>query len=114
MGQARELHAASDAAQLVELRVTMAQQTAELGRLRGDMSLLLGLPVQLDALSRLWQEQLTNAKEQQRRDMLAMQSDVDELKAWQTWAMRIVLGGVALAILALVVGSAPDAIPTPR
>ena len=98
-------NAANEAAQLVELRVTMAQQTSELSRLRGDLGPLLGLPVQLDALSRLWQEQLDNAKETARRDIREVRSDVDELKAWQTWAMRIVLAAVIIAVLGIVVSS---------
>lgn len=102
MGTGREHAAASEAAQLVELRVTAAQTSAELGRLRADLAPLMALPVQLDALSRLWQEQLDNVKETHRRDVHDLRTDVDDLRSWQTWALRIVIGAVVLAVLGVV------------
>lgn len=109
-GEQRMHSAAGEAAQLVELRVTLAQQTAELGRLRTDLAQLIGMPMQLDALSRLWAEQLDNVKAHQKRDTAELRSDVDDLKAWQTWAMRLVIGAVVLTVLAVVVNANP---PTP-
>lgn len=31
----------------------------------------------------------------------SVQKDIDDLEAWQTWAMRIVLGAVIVAVLSL-------------
>lgn len=113
-GHAREHTAATEAAQLVELRVILAQTTAELGRLRADMAPLTALPVQLDALSKLWQEQLDNVKEHQRRDVRELRRDMDEvardvtsLEQWQTWALRLVVGLVVMAVLSVVVVAQP-------
>lgn len=107
MGESGEHRAASDAAQLVELRVTLAQTGAEVHRLRSDLAPLAALPVQLDALSRLWQEQLDNVKESTRRDIADVRADVDELRSWHTWVVRIVIGFVVLAALAVVIQSGP-------
>lgn len=116
MSSSREHHVVDETARLTELRVMSAQQAAELARLRADLAPLVGMPAQLDALSRLWQEQLANLRERHDRDVAELRAqqraahadlagDVEQLQSWQTWALRIVLGAVILGVFGLLVAA---------
>lgn len=113
MSSSREHHITDETARLTELRVMSAQQAVELSRLRADLAPLVGLPAQLDALSRLWQEQLNHLRERHDRDVdelraqaraahRELQADIEGLQSWQTWALRLVVAGVIVAALALI------------
>lgn len=104
---ARTGQAVDQTAQLVELRVTLANITSEVHRLRTDLGPLSALPTQLDAITQLWQERLDNAVVQRSRDVADLRADVDELRSWQTWLTRLVIGAVVAAVLALVVSAGP-------
>lgn len=103
--------AVSETAQLVELRVTLANITSEVHRLRSDLGPVAALPVQLDAITQLWQERLDNAVKERTRDVQDLRTDVDELRSWQTWLTRLVVGAVVAAVLALVVSTGPVTVP---
>lgn len=98
---------------LVELRVGLAGLTAEVGRMRADLGPLAVMPQQLQAVADLQAERLTNAIAAHKRDMADIIGDLaavevrckerhDEVKGWQTWAIRAVLGIVFVAVLAAV------------
>jgi hypothetical protein len=116
---------------LVELRVGLAGLTAEVGRMRHDLGPLSALPQQLAAVAELQNERLTNAIANHERDIASVRLELDaesgrrragdkdqaddlgaverrlttrldELDAWQTWAMRLVIGAVVLAVLGVV------------
>jgi t-SNARE complex subunit (syntaxin) len=98
---------------LVEVRVGLSALTAEVNRLGAVMAPLAGLPTQLQAVADLQAERLTNHIERHQRDVAALQADLgqaearcverhDEVKDWQTWAIRAVLGVVIVAVLAAV------------
>jgi hypothetical protein len=90
------------AVDVVELRVGLAGLTAEVGRMRADMAPLAGIPQQLQAQADLAAERLSNEIATRRREVADLRADVDELKAWQTWAFRLVIGAVCLSVLGLV------------
>ena len=94
-------HEVDEATRLTELRVIATQQTAELARLRVELAPLVGMPAQLDALSQLWQEQLKNLHEKHDRDVRELRADIEQLASWQTWALRLVVGAIVLATIAL-------------
>ena len=106
----RDTSTVSETAQLVELRVTLANITSEVHRLRSDLGPLAALPTQLDAITALWQERLDNAVQQRSRDVAELRKDVDELSSWQTWLTRLVIGAVVAAVLALVISTDPSAV----
>lgn len=98
---------------LVELRVGLAGLTAEVQRMRADVAPLAGLPLQLQAVADLQAERLTNHIERHKRDMDDVREDIahverrarEAIKAledWQTWAVRLVLGAVVVAVLAAI------------
>lgn len=116
---------------LVELRVGLSGLTAEVGRMRADLGPLAALPQQLQAVADLQAERLSNAIANHERDIAAVRGEadaeagrrragiadvgrdleaverrlltrLDELAAWQTWAMRLVIGAVVLAVLGVV------------
>ena len=96
---------------VVELRVGMSALASEVGQLRAAIAPLAALPTQLDAIATLHAERLTNHIERHKRDMTDVRRDLeavearceerhDEVKDWQTWAIRLVLGAVLLAAVA--------------
>lgn len=105
-GSSNEL---GDSAAFVELRVTLVHLTRELDRLRSDLSGMTRLPSQVEALSELWTERLDSAVEARKRAVDELQKDVDELRQWQTWLLRAVVGAVLVAGLALVLAAPPPA-----
>lgn len=103
---------------LVELRVGLAGLTAEVQRMRADVAPLAGLPLQLQAVADLQAERLTNHIERHQRDIDDLREDITHaerrareaiktLEDWQTWAMRLVVGAVIVAVLAAVGLSGP-------
>jgi len=109
---------------LVELRVGLAGLTAEVQRMRVDLSALAALPTQLTAVAELHAERLTNLDARLSRELVALHAsveaadarrragdrdleqrlgeDIKGLQDWQTWAMRVVLGLVVAAVLGAV------------
>jgi hypothetical protein len=116
-----------DSVDLIELRVGLAGMASELQQMRSALAPLAGLPLQLDALSRLQDERLTNHIANHARDVdqLAasveaeagrrrsadeamerrLAEDIGGLRDWQTWAMRLVLGLVVAAVVAAVLAT---------
>lgn len=112
---------------LVELRVGLAGLTAEVQRMRGDLAHLAGLPAQLTAVAELQNERMLNLRDQHERDVKGLVDDItaesgrrrsaDEgverrlsaeiasVKEWQTWAIRLVLAFVVLAVLGFAIGT---------
>lgn len=111
-------------ADLLELRVGLASVAAEMTLMRQALAPLAGMPLQLDALAQLQSERLTNHIANHARDVSDLHADleaeagrrrsaddaqerrlskdIDALREWQTWAMRLVLGLVIAAIVTAV------------
>lgn len=55
----------------------------------------------LENAAQLWAVQIASAERQHDADMTAVGRRLDSLEEWQTWAVRIVVGGVVTALLGL-------------
>lgn len=126
-----------DTVTLGELRRTVDALGRQLGDARAELGALVAIPVQLDNMAALWNAQLAAARQEHKADMAAVREalahqasnatrdlaahaaacaadasdireDVKDLQAWQTWALRLVIGFVVLGVLGLVVTN-----PTP-
>jgi hypothetical protein len=98
-----------EASQLGELRVSLSEARAELGRLRADLAPLTGLPALLRAQQELSTLQLKNIQdridrevEQHKADVHDIREDIADLMEWRTWALRIIVGAVMVAVVGLV------------
>lgn len=60
---------------------------------------------QLELMGTGWASALDATAQRMEDRYRDVRGDVDELKSWQTWAMRLVLGFVALAVLGLAIGT---------
>lgn len=98
-----------DPVTLGELRRTVDQVRLELSHARTEVGALAGMPGQLTSMSALWTEQLRAHKEQSAAALAHLSDEVETLKGWQTWALRIVVAAVVLAVVGLVLAS-----PAPR
>lgn len=123
-----------DTVTMGELRRTVEALRTDLGSARAELGALVAIPVQLDSMAALWNAQLASVRDTHAADMAAVREsiahlrtdhqreldararkgemegireDVESLQSWQTWALRLVMGVVGLAILALVVGAPP-------
>lgn len=118
-------HEAQSSADLLELRVSVSALAAGVEQLRQALIPLAGMPHQLDALQALHSERLTNHIANHVRDVKDLHDDleaeegrrragdkdlearltkaIEAIQEWQTWAIRIVLAFVILAVLGLVV-----------
>lgn len=123
-----------DTVSLGELRRTVEALRGDLGNARAELGALVAIPVQLDNMAALWAAQLEAAKQQHAADVAslkqgladarreadrelaahiracssdrdAIREDVATLQGWQTWAVRLVLGAVGLAIVAVALGA---------
>lgn len=112
------------AVDLLELRVAVGALSAGVEQLRQSLIPLAGLPLQLEALQQLHSERLTHHIANHDRDFRNLANDLqaeegrrrsgdqelerrlgESIKAvqeWQTWAIRVVLAAVALAVLGVV------------
>lgn len=103
---------AREAAQLVELRVSLSEARQELGRLRADLAPLTSLPTLLKAQQDLVRHQLRSIEDRIEREVAQHQQDVEdvrkdiaELMDWKTWSLRLVVGAVLLALVGLAIAS---------
>lgn len=123
-----------DTVSLGELRRAVEAMRADLGTARSELGALTAIPVQLDSMAALWNAQLAAARQEHQADMASvreslanmraqverdlagkastgsvqgLREDVEDLATWKTWAIRLVLGVVLLAIVGLVVGQPP-------
>lgn len=97
------------AAAYAELRTTMAGLSDTVDRMRRDLAPLSALPHQLQAVTELHAERLANIRERidtdarvLRAELAEVRQDLDTVTSWQTWAMRLVVGAVITAVVALV------------
>lgn len=117
-------HHDTTSADMLELRVSVGGLAASVEQLRQSLIPLAGMPLQLQALQELHTERLTNHIANHTRDIADLKADQDaesgrrrsadealerrlglaitEVKDWQTWAIRIVLGLVVAATLGVV------------
>lgn len=105
----------SSSAEYAALNATMGALADQVDRMRRDLSPLLALPTSLQAVTTLHDERMANLRDRCDRDAAALRTeladvraDLDAVTAWQTWAMRLVIGAVIAAVVGLVI--APSAL----
>lgn len=85
--------------------VTLGELARRMDLLHGDVKELRGAIVEHDdlrAAAGAWHTALQAHENLADRRMTAVETRMDRLDAWHAWALRIVLGAVLVALLALV------------
>lgn len=82
--------------------VTLGEVARSLQELRQDVREIRGVVAERDDLHTVtesWKAALSAHERHAETRIATIESDVQELRAWQTWAGRLVLGAVVLAII---------------
>lgn len=101
----------AESVRLAELRVSVDDTRHEVERLRSDLAPLVALPTLVTGHVEMVRREILNIHtridrevKQHAADMAELQRDIEGLITWQTWALRLVLGAVLLAVVGLVLG----------